>query len=144
MKNKIAFALSGLLFAGFVNAAGTVLPVNKKLDQVDCPLLNEDVQLTLSTNVVAAYKCTAATNTILFAGCSTSGRVSSRTAMVDLPAGCGVAPAGGGAIVPCVATKQAVNGSVVSMAASTGGQLKQTFPGGTCAADGAVASSAIP
>lgn len=140
MKKKIAFIISGLMLSGLASAAGTVLPENKKVTQVDCDLLNEDVQLALSTNVVAAYECRTANRTIYFAGCSTAGRVSSRTEMVDTPAGCGV----GENPTPCKGKEpKTVEGSVVSLANSMGGQLQQTFPGGVCKANGTVAASAI-
>lgn len=144
MKKKIAFIISGLMLSGLASAAGTVLPENKKVTQLDCELLNEDVQLALSTNVVAAYECRAANRTIYFAGCSTAGRVSSRTAEVDVPEGCGVADADGNIATPCTGKEpKTVSGSVVSLANSMGGQLQQTFPGGVCEDDGEVAASAI-
>lgn len=73
---KIAFVLVGLLSSGIASAVQ--FETSKKLLMADCPLLlNEDVQINLSNNVVAGAACGA--NAVALATCSIGGRTSTRT-----------------------------------------------------------------
>lgn len=83
--NKIKFGLafSALLFGSQVFATGTPLQSGTPIVLTDCPLLADDVTLTLSNGVLGVYNCVEAANSILVATCHTSGRVASRS--VDVP-----------------------------------------------------------
>ena len=77
MKKIALFALAmGFSFA--VNAAPTA--IGGQVTQVQCPLLAESVNLSLSTGVVGAYNCIeGVAKEIKIATCSTAGRTTPRT-----------------------------------------------------------------
>ncbi|WP_217475165.1 hypothetical protein [Stutzerimonas stutzeri] len=73
---KIALALICVVSSGAASAVE--FEASKKLLMADCPkLLNEDVQINLSNNVVGGAAC--GTNALALATCSIGGRTSTRT-----------------------------------------------------------------
>lgn len=76
---KIAFALiaAGIGFSSSVFAAGTAVPADGVITPTggtaNCELLSERVKVNLSSNVVAAYNCDEANNTITVGTCHNAG-----------------------------------------------------------------------
>lgn len=119
--NKLSIVIAGLLFSGAASAVQFTTSAN--LTQVDCPNLNEDVRLNLTTGVVAGTNCRAASGTgataiparVAIAACHTGGMQKSRSitqrtdsstspptiitgCVVGTDAGCAVATATGAAV----------------------------------------------
>jgi hypothetical protein len=139
---KLALFVSAMAFAGLANA--TVV-VDDQIQQPDCAQLNEDVSLSISSNVVMAYNCPGAGNSVGVAACHTAGRQSSRTVEVNVPAGCGVDADGDGNIdTACTGTqRQTTSGSAVFVGATAGGSLRTEYPGAACDDAGSVADGEL-
>lgn len=139
---KFALIVSAMAFAGFANA--TVV-VNNEIEQPDCAQLNEDVTLSISTNVVMAYNCPAVGNAVAVAACHTAGRQSNRTVERDTPVGCGVDADEDGTIdIQCTGTERVTtSGSAVFVGNTAGGSLVTSYPGEACDEAGTVADDAI-
>lgn len=82
-KTKFGLLFSVFLFSSQAFAVGTPIASNTPIILTDCPLLADDVTLTLSNGVLGVYNCVAAANSVLVATCHSSGRVASRS--VDVP-----------------------------------------------------------
>lgn len=126
---KITLLLAGLMASGMASAVQ--LTASDDVTQVDCPLLNEDVQVNLTTNVQAGVSCDTAT--IAMSACHLSGRQTQRSVQQDSagPA-CGPAPA-----TPCTGTMVTVSvtGAAMPTATTAAGTVITQYPGtGTCTA----------
>jgi len=119
---KIAFALTAMLASGFASAV--TFDQTGSLKMTDCPnLLNENVQINLSTGVVAGVSCNA--TGIAIGGCHTAGRTTAREVEVLVPSSDPDAPPGTlvsqnpkvyrTAKGPAVATGSTFQGTVVSL-----------------------------
>ena len=144
---KISVAIAGLLFSGLASAvplsASGLLPVTV------CANLNEDVNISLTTGVVAGFSCTSAR--VAIAACHTAGMLKSRSVgrkNVTIPDPSPTAAPGatitvvqsctvGTADPACVSTP--VTGAAVATATSARGTVNTQYPG-----TGACATAAVP
>ena len=138
MKKELIF---GLALAPAIVMAGTAMTGSTTITANACSLLQDDLRVQLSTNVVGGYTCDTATNNAIYlATCHTSGRTASRTSTVSVPSGCG-----GTSTVLCTGTAAStVTGAVVPSASTLGGSMAMNFPGGTCDTGGAKAATQTP
>lgn len=139
---KIASLFAILAFSGAVQAE-TALEQSGLLRITDCPAngpLVEDVRITLTNGVVAGFGCSA-TN-IVMAACHTAGRTTSRSAVVNLPAGCDPSVVDDQAANYCTQRNvtQAVTGPAFPFAAAQGGTVSTGYPVATT--DGCTAGNA--
>nr|WP_143023928.1 hypothetical protein [Pseudomonas benzenivorans] len=75
---KITLLLVGLMASGVASAETVDLVApSTSVDRVTCTLLNEDVSINLTTNVVGAVACD--TTGIAIATCHTAGRTTNRS-----------------------------------------------------------------
>ena len=108
---------SSLLFSGAVNATAAALPDDGKVTILTCDLLNEDVTIPLSNNVIAATNCGGTAKAIQIATCHANGRTSERTVETTC---------GGASPQPACTTPRAtevVKGATIFTARSNGGQV---------------------
>lgn len=139
MKNKL---ILGLALVPTLVTAATALTGGTTVTANNCTLLQDDLVIQLSTNVVGAYTCdTAGTpQAIYIATCHTSGRTASRTSTVNVPDGCG-----GTSTVQCTGTAAStVTGAVIPNASTLGGSMGMAFPGVNCDTGGAAAAAELP
>ena len=127
---KIAILVATLAFSGAAFAE-TQLEQSGLLRITDCPAdgpLVEDVRITLTSGVVAGFGCSA-TNVVM-AACHTAGRVTSRSALVNLPAGCNPAVTDSNVAGYCTQrdVPQAVTGPAFPFAAAEGGTVSTGYP----------------
>lgn len=139
MKKELIFGLA--MLPTVVMAAGTAITGSTIVTANNCSLLQDDLTVQLSTNVVGAFSCDTTSTPTKFAvsACHTAGRTSSRTSTVFLPDGCG----GTSTVVCTGTTASTVTGAVVPNATTLGGSMKMSFPGGTCDTGGSKAASQI-
>lgn len=72
--------VAGALIAASVSAfAETAVENGDVLGQAECSLLGENVRVSLSSDVVAAYECVEVTSAINIATCHTAGQRAART-----------------------------------------------------------------
>lgn len=132
---KISIAVAGLLFSGLASAvqltSSGLLPVTA------CDNLNEDVNISLTTGVVAGVSCTA--DRVAFAACHTAGMLKSRSVGrkqienpdVNVGGQITVSCTVGSADPACVSTP--VQGAAVATATSIRGTVNTEYPGtGAC------------
>ncbi|MGE6660168.1 hypothetical protein ACQKEK_05430 [Pseudomonas sp. NPDC077408] len=119
---KLTLLIAGLMASGMASAV--TFEQSGSLKMTDCaPLLNENVQINLSTGVVAGASCNTAG--IALAGCHTSGRTTAREVEVLVASPDPTAPTGTmvsqnpkvykTAKGPAVATGSTFQGTVVSL-----------------------------
>lgn len=137
---KVALAIATLLVSGAASAVQ--FDASGLLNQVDCPNLNEDVTLKLTTGVVAGADCTPAR--VAVAACHTSGMLKSRSVTQKVVPGVGVDSEGnpnpdtivtgctvGDADPTCRVVT--VQGAQVPAATTTDGTVNSQYPGtGAC------------
>lgn len=114
MKKNIFFCMgvlaSGLMFSNLVSAAAAELPADGKVTILDCDLLNEDVTIPLSNNVIAATNCGGTAKAIQIATCHTNGRTSERTVLTPIT-------------TDAADATEVVKGATIFTARSNGGQV---------------------
>lgn len=137
---KISLAVAALLFSGAASAVQ--LGSSGLLNQVDCPNLNEDVSIRLTTGVVAGADCTA--TRVAFAACHTSGMLKSRSVTQKVVAGVGTDAEGepnpDTTVTGCTVGEAdpdcelvTVEGAQVPSSISTAGTVNNEYPGtGEC------------
>lgn len=140
---KIAYALvlAGMGMSASVFAEPAAVPSSGQISAADdCELLSENVRLNLSTNVVAAFNCDVATNTITVGACHNAGSRNSSLTCAQI----GTDSTTGDPIFnddQC--TAQAVaDGTVIEgspdfrgfFAQTSGGSVAPAFLGGNCSA----------
>lgn len=78
---KLSIVIAGLMFSGMASAVP--FATSGTLNQVQCPNLNEDVRINLTTGVEAGVHCRAAAGAVparvAIAACHASGMQKSRT-----------------------------------------------------------------
>ena len=132
---KKELTIIGLAMAPALGMAQTAMTGTTDISTVTCTLFQDNLRVTLSQGVSGAYNCNTATNTFSLAACHTGGRVTSRTSVVQVPAGCG-----GTSTVACTGTTTStVSGSVVPLATTQGGSMVNKFPGANCDSAGSTA-----
>lgn len=125
---KLSLVFAGLMFSGVASAALT-LPASGQLTLVDCPgtagvsPLLEDVTISLTAGVSAGFACN---NTqVVMAACHSAGRTTARSAVVNVPAGCGT----GQGQTACTGTAtQQVTGPSFPTASTNGGTVAAEYP----------------
>ncbi|MDP3977120.1 MAG: hypothetical protein Q8P85_03860 [Pseudomonas sp.] len=128
---KITLLLVGLMASGVASAESVVLTGSSNpVGNAICTLLNEDVSINLSNNVVGGVECTDVG--ISIAACHTAGRIATRTQDVETcttatPPVCTTAPA-------------SVTGASVAYATTAKGTVTNDYPGTTCDDEAATAA----
>lgn len=135
---KIALIVFGLVTAGNVLAADVVLNTENKftVKTSDCELLNENVKINLTSNVVGAVSCND--KAVAIAVCHTGGRTTSREVeQFDCTTTDGVEE--------CTSKtpKEYKNstGAAVAAANTIAGTVISKYPGTTCDSEGTTAKS---
>lgn len=124
---KITLLLVGLMASGMASAS-TTLSASGQLTLVDCPgtvnsPLLEDVNITLSAGVEAGFGCDD--SVVVMSACHTAGRTTARSAIVNVPAGCGT----GTGQTACTGTAtQQVTGPSFPTASTAGGTVRAEYP----------------
>lgn len=134
MMRKLSVLLAALMLSGFAHSV-QLEGANKTITTEDCALLNENVQINLTSGVTGGAACDA--TRVALAVCHTAGRVVSRTQQAPTPCGCSDAPGEGGAppANPCTGTGSCtVSGPAMAGASSLLGTVASTYPGGECTA----------
>jgi hypothetical protein len=139
---KISLLVACLVASGMASAIE--FPASGQLQVGVCNLLNEDVNLSLTTGVVAGVSCNA--NRVAIATCHTAGMVKSRNVgtktiqvddgngnMVDQEVSCSI----GAADPACAGTT--ITGAGIANATTRRGTVTTSYPG-----TGACTSAAIP
>lgn len=128
MKKELSvFALA--MAPAFALAQATGIGGTTTVQTNDCSLLQDNLRIQLSSNVVGAYNCDTTNNVIAISACHTSGRVAARNQVVITNASaCTTA----GATTPCVTATSNVSGAVIPAASTAGGSMDMKFPGATC------------
>lgn len=143
MKKQLS-VLSLAVAPAFAMAAGTAITSTTNLTAAACALLQDDVRIQMSTNVVGAHSCDTVNSpqAIHLAMCHTAGRTSTRTAntVVD-PAQCTLSTTNTAA---CVPTTTSASGAVIPQASTLGGSMVMNFNGTTCNTTGANAAAVLP
>lgn len=145
MKN-FCLIFAGLMFSGMASAA-TVLTASGELTMVDCPgtagvsPLLEDVRISLTAGVNAGFACD--NSQVVMAACHTAGRTTARSAVVNIPDGCGT----GAGQTACTGTEtRQVTGPSFPTASTNGGTVVAEYPvssvTGGCTAENARAHAA--
>lgn len=132
---KITLLLAGLMASGMASA----VPFSSTglLTQTDCPNLNENVTINLTTGVVAGVTCT--TGRVGIAACHSNGMVKSRQALRRQVTDSSVTPAVT-TEVACTAGESGcreipVTGAAFAGASTTRGTTNTVFPNnGACTA----------
>jgi hypothetical protein len=122
---KITLLLVGLMASGMASEA-TTLTASGQLTLVDCPTpgpLIEDVNITLSTGVVAGFGCAA--TTVAMSACHTAGRTTARSSVI--PGACTTDP---DTLVETCAedTVGQVTGPAFPTASTASGTVKSEYP----------------
>ncbi|CAL95970.1 hypothetical protein [Azoarcus olearius] len=125
---KISFLIAGLLISGVASAVQ--LTTSGQVRMTDCALLNEDVQINVTSGVVAGVGCNA--RAIAITTCHTAGRTTSRTVNVCANTD-GDPNTGVGGNEDCTQT-QTTTGPAVASATTLAGTVTPQYPGGTCSA----------
>ena len=130
---KITLLLVGLMASGVASAESVVLTGSSNpVGNAVCTLLNEDVSINLSNNVVGGVECTDVG--ISIAACHTAGRIATRTQDVET---C-TTDAG---VTTCTTAPKSVTGASVAYATTAKGTVTSDYPGGTCDAAGTKATA---
>lgn len=132
---KITLLLVGLMASGAASAASVPMTsASTSVGNATCTLLNENVAINLSNNVVGAVECLP--TGISIAACHTAGRTATRTqdVVTCVPA---TAPATGE--VCTTAANQSVTGATVAYATTAKGTVTSDYPGALCDAAAATA-----
>lgn len=125
---KISFLLAGLLVSGFASAVQ--LTASGTIRIADCELLNEDVKINLTTDVVAGVSCNG--RAIALTTCHTAGRTTSRSVPVCIDAD-GDEDTGLEGKEDCTTTPPAVTtGPAMASATTLAGTVTSQYPNGTC------------
>ena len=144
---KFSIVMAGLMLSGAASAVQFTASGN--LNQVDCPNLNEDVRINLTTGVVAGTNCRAASGSgatavparVAIAACHTGGMQKSRSitqrtdtsvtpnvivtgCVVGTDAGCAVATATGAAVPGATTLAGTVNIAYPGTGACTAGSAE--------------------
>ncbi|MFP6850619.1 MAG: hypothetical protein VCA57_18175 [Pseudomonas sp.] len=128
---KITLLLAGLMASSMVSAVP--LAGSGPVRMTDCALLNEDVNITLTTGVEAGVGCDA--DSIVISACHTAGRTTSRSAQVTTCVNTDNDPATGvGGNEDCTTAPQAVEGPAMPTASTLAGTVVSQFPAGACTA----------
>lgn len=127
---KKLLLIAAVVFAGGVSAE-TELTSSGLLRLGDCPTpgpLAEDVRITLTTGVVAGFSCNA--TRVVMSACHTAGRVTSRSAYVNVPADCDPGQTDDTAADFCTETNvpQGVAGPAFPTANSLTGTVSVRYP----------------
>jgi hypothetical protein len=146
---KFTLLLAGLMASGMASAVQ--LTTSGNVTMTDCPPLNEDIRLNLSSNVQAGVSC-GPTNVVALSACHTGGKVTQRTVPVVLVAAdedTGVPEHyetcdlnADPAIAGCANTP--VTGPAMPAATTAMGTVSTQYPGGdSCTAAGAESQSTV-
>lgn len=128
---KITLILAGLIVSGAASAVQ--LESSGPVTMVNCALLNEDVNITLTTGVEAGVSCDA--ESIVISACHTAGRVTSRSANVTTCVNTdGDGATGVGGNEDCTTAPQAVEGPAMPTASTLAGTVVSQYPAGNCSA----------
>ncbi|MDX5371429.1 MAG: hypothetical protein LPK18_03195 [Pseudomonadaceae bacterium] len=119
---KITLLLAGLMASGMASAVQLASP-SGDVTRVDCTLLNEDVSINLTSNVVAGVQCNDVA--ISLSACHTAGRVTSRSSEVTTCTD----PADN---TTCTTTVQTVTGAAYPTASTLRGTVTSQYPGSLC------------
>jgi hypothetical protein len=127
---KVSLLVVALIFSGAA-AAETQLASSGQLRLGDCPTpgpLSEDVRITLTTGVVAGFDCNA--TRVVMSACHTAGRVTSRSAYVNIPADCDPGQTDNTAADFCTSTNvpEGVSGPAFPTANSLTGTVSVRYP----------------
>jgi hypothetical protein len=121
---KLALMILGVMAAGVVHAQA--LTGSGVVTRVTCTLLNEDVNINLSNNVMAGVACD--TTQIVISTCSLGGRTADRSAERNTPVGCDT-----DVNVDCTGTEvYTVTGAEMPTATTQYGTVVKQYPGTTC------------
>lgn len=137
---KILFLALTVAMAGTALAEDVVLSTdnNFTVKTTDCELLNENVKINLTSNVVGAVSCNE--NAIAIATCHTGGRTASREVeLLDC-----VTDAGTGVETCSSRTPkeyETQSGAAVAAANTVAGTVISKYPGTSCDAAGATATT---
>jgi len=132
---KITLLLVGLMASGAASAASVAMTTaSTSVGNATCTLLNENVAINLSSNVVGAVECLP--TGISIAACHTAGRTASRTMDVTT---CVPGATATDAEVCTTALAQAVSGAAVAYATTAKGTVAPDYPGVACDAAAAAA-----
>lgn len=130
MKN-ITLLFAGLMASGMASAVQ--LENTGPVQMTDCALLNEDVNITLTTGVEAGVDCDDVS--IVISACHTAGRNTSRTANVTTCADTDGDPATGvGGAEDCTTAPETVTGPAMPTASTLAGTVISQYPEGACTA----------
>ena len=128
---KKLFVLFSVLVFSASAMAELELSSSGRLRLGDCPNpgpLSEDVAITLTTGVVAGFSCNA--TRVVMTACHTAGRVTSRSAYVNVPANCDTGQTDNTAPDFCTQTNvpQGVEGPAFPTANSLTGTVSVRYP----------------
>lgn len=134
---KIALVFAGLAVSGMASAV--TLNSSGEVTMVDCPLLNEDVTINLSTGVFAGVSCNG--TAIALSACHSAGKQTSRTVPVRQVAAVPGPPAIPAHLETCVidpadptCVMTQVQGPAMPSATTIQGTVNTQYPGGDCTA----------
>lgn len=123
---KITLLLAGMMASGLASAVQITAPSGQVTTTGACAtLLNEDVTINLTTNVVAGVNCSA--TRIAIAACHTAGRSTSRSAQVTTCTD----PLDN---TTCTTTTNTVTGPAMPGATTLRGTVTSAYPSGACTA----------
>ena len=128
MKNIILLA-AGLMASSMVSAVTLTQsddPADRTITMIDCPLLNEDVVVSLTGGVVGGAQCDE--TVIGLAMCHTAGRLTARSQPLDANGLSCTLPAAGEPANGCEV--QQVTGAQYPSATSLTGTVLSQYPGG--------------
>lgn len=123
---KITLLLAGLMVSGAASAVQLTAPSGLVTTTGACAtLLNEDVAINLTSNVVAGVACSA--TRIAISTCHTAGRTASRTAPVTTCTD----PLDN---TTCTTANVTVTGPAMAGASTARGTVTSAYPAGLCTA----------
>jgi len=129
---KITLLLVGLMASGMASAT-VELAGSGPVRITDCALLNEDVNINLTTGVEAGVSCDD--ESVVIAACHTAGRTTSRSVMVTTCVNTdGDAATGVGGNEDCTDAPEAVEGPAMPRASTLAGTVVSGYPSGACSA----------
>jgi len=123
---KISFLMAALAVSGAASAVQ--LEATGQLLMTDCELLNEDVKINLTSNVVAGLSCNS--RAIAISTCHTAGRLTSRSVPTCVDTDGDPDTGVGGAEDCTTAPPTTTTGPALASATTLAGTVTSQYPGG--------------